>query len=261
MSDTDVSQQVHVERDGRVAIITMDRPKALNALNAQMLDDLLEVMAPLDKDPAVGCFVLTGSIKAFAAGADIGEMSVRRYPDTFNADMLAGWEAIARLRTPSIAAVSGFALGGGCELAMMCDTIYCAESARFGQPEIKLGVIPGMGGSQRLTRLVGKSTAMDMILTGRMMNAEEALRAGLVARVYPDDKLLDEARAAATLIASYAKHTAMLAREVVDRALESSLQDGLLYERRVFHGVFGHADQREGMTAFLEKREPQFDRS
>jgi len=261
MSDVDVDQHVHVERDGRVAIITMDRPKALNALNAEMLGALIEVLTPLDSDPGVGCFVLTGSNKAFAAGADIAEMHGRRYPDTFATDMLVGWEFIARLRTPSIAAVSGFALGGGCELAMMCDTIYCGESARFGQPEVKLGVIPGMGGSQRLTRLIGRSTAMDMILTGRMMKADEALRAGLVARVYPDDDLLDEARAAAAVIASYAKRTTMLAREVVDRALETSLQEGLLYERRVFQGVFGSVDQLEGMSAFLEKRDPEFDRS
>lgn len=251
---------VRVEREGRVVIVTLDRPKALNALNSQMLRELINVMAPLDNDPQVGCFVLTGSAKAFAAGADITEMKDRHYPDTFLTDMLAEWETIAQLRTPKIAAVSGYALGGGCELAMMCDTIYCGESARFGQPEIKLGVIPGMGGSQRLTRLVGKSKAMDMILTGRMMDAEEAKEAGLVARIYPDEMLLAAAKEAATQIASYSKATAMIAREAVGRALETSLNEGLLYERRVFHSLFGTEDQKEGMSAFIEKREANFNK-
>ncbi len=251
---------VHVTREGRVVILTLDRPKALNALNAQMLQELTEAMVPLDNDPGVGCFIITGSAKAFAAGADIAEMHPRTYPDAFLSDMLRGWEAIAQLRTPKIAVVSGYALGGGCELAMMCDTIYCGQSARFGQPEIKLGVIPGMGGSQRLTRLVGKSKAMDMILTGRMMDAEEAKEAGIVARIYPDEALLDAAKEAAAEIASYSKTTAMVAREAVDRALESSLSEGLLFERRIFQSLFATDDQKEGMSAFIEKRQADFKR-
>lgn len=258
MTDTADHEMLQVERDGRVVVVTLDRPSALNALNAQILRELTAVLTPLDADPDVGCLVITGSPRAFAAGADIAEMRERTYPDAFIADMLLGWEAIARLRTPTIAAVSGYALGGGCELAMMCDTIYCSESARFGQPEIKLGVIPGMGGSQRLTRLVGKSVAMDMILTGRTMDAEEAKGAGLVARIYSDDALLSETKAAAATIASYSKTTAMIAREAVDRALETTLQEGLLFERRVFHSLFGTADQQEGMAAFVEKRPPDF---
>jgi len=249
---------VRLQRDGRVAVVTMDRPAALNALNTRMLERLSETMLPLDADPGVGCIVLTGSSRAFAAGADIAEMQDRSHPDTFTHDLLAGWERLAQIRTPTIAAVGGYALGGGCELAMMCDTIYCARSARFGQPEIKLGVIPGMGGSQRLTRLVGKSCAMDMILTGRLIDADEAKQIGLVARLYADDELLAESVAAAHEIASYSKNVAMLAREAVDRALQTSLQEGLLFERRVFQGLFGTADQREGMAAFVEKRDPRF---
>jgi len=249
---------VHVERDGRVVTVTIDRPDALNALNAQMLSELLDIMLPLDADPGVGCFVLTGSVKAFAAGADITEMQSRTYPDVFLQNLLVGWESVAQLRTPTIAAVSGYALGGGCELAMMCDTIYCSESARFGQPEIKLGVIPGLGGSQRLTRLIGKSKAMDMILTGRMMDAAEAKEAGIVARIYTDDELLGEAKKAAGQIASYSKTTAMVAREAVERALETSLYEGLLFERRVFQSQFGTDAQKEGMAAFVEKRKANF---
>lgn len=253
-----MAELVSLERDGRVAIVTLNRPKALNALNAELLAALTAELLPLDGDPEVGCIVLTGSEKAFAAGADIAEMAPQRYPDTFVDNLLEGWEAIARLRTPTIAAVSGYALGGGCELAMMCDTIYCGEGARFGQPEIKLGVIPGMGGSQRLTRLVGKATAMDMILTGRTMQADEAKQVGLVARVYPDADLMTETRKAAATIASYALPVTMLAREVVERALETSLAEGLQYERRVFQALFGTSDQQEGMAAFLEKREARF---
>lgn len=260
MTEPSTNECVRIERKGRVVIVTIDRPEALNALNLQVLQELTNAMVPRDSDPDVGCFVLTGSVKAFAAGADIAEMRDRTYPDAFLTDMLAGWEAIAQLRTPKIAAVSGYALGGGCELAMMCDTIYCGQSARFGQPEIKLGVIPGMGGSQRLTRLVGKSKAMDMILTGRMMDADEAKEAGLVARIYPDDALLDAAIDAATQIASYSKTTALVAREAVDRALETSLSEGLLFERRVFQSLFGTDDQKEGMSAFIEKRKADFKR-
>jgi len=260
MTEQSSDKCVQVQREDRVVILTIDRPKALNALNAQVLHELGDAMVPLDKDASVGCFILTGSTKAFAAGADIAEMQNRTYPDAFITDMLAGWETIAQLRTPKIAAVSGYALGGGCELAMMCDTIYCSHSARFGQPEIKLGVIPGMGGSQRLTRLVGKSKAMDMILTGRMMDADEAKEAGIVARIYPDAELLDAAKKAAIQIASYSKTTAMVAREAVDRALETSLSEGLLFERRTFHSLFGTDDQKEGMSAFIEKREAEFKR-
>ncbi|ASJ72891.1 enoyl-CoA hydratase-related protein [Granulosicoccus antarcticus] len=260
MTEQAANKCVRVEREGRVVILTIDRPEALNALNLQVLSELTDAMVPLDSDPGVGCFVLTGSAKAFAAGADIAEMRDRTYPDAFLTNMLAGWEAIAQLRTPKIAAVSGYALGGGCELAMMCDTIYCGQSARFGQPEIKLGVIPGMGGSQRLTRLVGKSKAMDMILTGRMMDADEAKEAGLVARIYPDDELLGAAKEAAAQIASYSKTTALVAREAVDRALETSLSEGLLFERRIFQSLFGTDDQKEGMSAFIEKRKADFKR-
>ena len=260
MTEPASQECVRVEREGRVVIVTINRPEALNALNLQVLQSLTEIMVPLDSDPSVGCFVLTGSRKAFAAGADIAEIKDRSYPDAFLTSMLEGWEAIAGLRTPTIAAVSGYALGGGCELAMMCDTIYCGESARFGQPEIKLGVIPGMGGSQRLTRLVGKSKAMDMILTGRMMDADEAREAGLVARIYPDDTLLESTREAAAQIASYSRTTAMVAREAVNRALEGSLSEGLLFERRVFQSLFGTEDQKEGMSAFIEKRKAEFKR-
>ncbi len=260
MTEQSTNACVRVEQDGRVVIVTIDRPEALNALNLQVLQSLTDIMVPLDSNPSVGCFILTGSAKAFAAGADIAEMQDRTYPDAFLTNMLEGWEAIAQLRTPKIAAVSGYALGGGCELAMMCDTIYCSQSAKFGQPEIKLGVIPGMGGSQRLTRLVGKSKAMDMILTGRMMDADEAKEAGLVARIYPDESLLDSAKEAATQIASYSRTTAMVAREAVNRALETSLSEGLLFERRVFQSLFGTDDQKEGMNAFIEKRKAEFKR-
>lgn len=253
-------QCIQVERDERVVVITLNRPDALNALNSQILSELTAAMEPLDSDPTVGCFVLTGSAKAFAAGADITEMREQSYPDVFMKDMLAAWEGIAQLRTPKIAAVSGYALGGGCELAMMCDMIFAGQSAQFGQPEIKLGVIPGMGGSQRLTRLVGKGKAMDMILTGRMMDADEAKEAGLVARIYPDDELLDASKKAAAQIASYSKSTAMVAREAVNRALETSLSEGLLFERRTFHALFGTQDQKEGMGAFVEKRKADFKR-
>lgn len=247
-----------VERCGRVVLVRLNRPKVLNALNGELLEELLAVLQPLDRDPSVGCFVITGSGRVFAAGADIKEMVEKSYMDVFHEDFLAGWDAFAALRTPKIAAVAGYALGGGCELAMMCDLIYAADTAQFGQPEIKLGVIPGMGGSQRLTRLVGKAKAMDMILTGRTMGAEEAERAGLVARVIPAAELMMETLAAAETIASYSKTTAMVAREAVDRALETSLREGMLFERRTYHALWATADQTEGMRAFVEKREPHF---
>lgn len=246
------------ERQGGVVIIRLNRPQALNALNAEMMQEILAVMQPLDRDPEVGCFILTGSEKAFAAGADIKELAARSYMDMFHEDYFRGWDTFAALRTPKIAAVSGYALGGGCELAMMCDMIFAAETAKFGQPEIKLGLIPGMGGSQRLTKLVGKAKAMDLILTGRMMGAVEAERAGLVARVLPADQLMAEAIAAAETIAAYSKTTAIVAREAVNQALQVGLQEGILFERRTYYALWATADAREGMQAFVEKREPEF---
>ena len=253
-----MSEPLIVTRDGGVVLVRMNRPEVLNALTSRVMTDLAETLKPLDRDPGVGCFVLTGTEKAFAAGADIKEMAGKPYMDMFHEDFFAGWEAFYRLRTPKIAAVSGFALGGGCELAMMCDIVYAAKSARFGQPEIKLGVIPGMGGSQRLTRLIGKSKAMDMILTGRMMDADEAERSGLVARVFENDQLVDEAMKAARTVAGYGKAATIAAREAVERADEVSLQEGLLFERRTFHALFATEDQKEGMAAFVEKRAPNF---
>ena len=247
-----------VTRDGGVVLVRMNRPEVLNALSSKVMRELAETLKPLDRDPSVGCIVLTGTEKAFAAGADIKEMADKPYMDMFHEDFFAGWEEFYRLRTPKIAAVSGFALGGGCELAMMCDIIYAGKSAKFGQPEIKLGVIPGMGGSQRLTRLIGRAKAMDMILTGRMMDAEEAERSGLVARVFESDQLIDEAMKAAKAVASYGKAATVAAREAVDRADEVSLREGLLFERRVFHALFATEDQKEGMAAFVEKRPPSF---
>jgi enoyl-CoA hydratase len=247
-----------IERDDRVVTVRLHRPEVLNALNSELLAELLDVLTPLDRDPEVGCFVITGSERAFAAGADIGEMAPKSSVDMFTEDYFAGWDSFAALRTPKIAAVAGYALGGGCELAMMCDFVIAADTAKFGQPEIKLGVIPGIGGTQRLTRLVGKAKAMDLILTGRLMGAEEAERAGLVARVVPADRLLTEATETASVIASYSKPTTMVAREAVERALEVGLSEGVHFERRTFHSLFATADQKEGMAAFLAKRPAQF---
>lgn len=249
---------IQVEQHDRVVLVRLNRPEKLNALNSELRCELLRVMQPLDRDPGVGCFVITGSERAFAAGADIGELASKSYAEVQQEDLLADWQQIAALRTPKIAAVAGYALGGGCELAMMCDLIYAADSAKFGQPEIKLGLIPGMGGSQRLTKLVGKAKAMDLILTGRMMDADEAERAGLVARVFPAAELLPETLAAAQTIAGYSKPTAIVAREAVDQALEVGLRDGLLFERRGYHALWATQDAQEGMAAFLEKREPRF---
>lgn len=253
-----MEKPIVIEQQDRVVIVTLNRPAARNALNSQIMHALATELAPLDRDASVGCFVLRGSDKAFAAGADIKEMADKSFPEMFAEDFFAAWDRFASFRTPKIAAVSGYALGGGCELAMMCDIIFAAETAMFGQPEIKLGVMPGMGGSQRLTKLVGKSKAMDMILTGRMMDATEAERCGLVARVIPADKLMDEALTAAHTIAGYGKAATMAAREAVDRALEGGLREGLLFERRLFHSLFATADQKEGMAAFIEKRAPDF---
>jgi enoyl-CoA hydratase len=241
-----------------VAVITLNRPKALNALNLQVMEDVTAAAALLDRDPAIGAIVLTGSAKAFAAGADIKQMATQTFSDVYASDWCAGWDALTRVRTPLIAAVAGYALGGGCELAMMCDILLAADTAKFGQPEITLGVIPGMGGSQRLTRAVGKAKAMDLCLTGRTMGAEEAERAGLVSRIVPADDLLTEALAVATKIAGMSTVTAKMAKEVVNRAFETGLSEGILFERRVFHSTFATADQTEGMAAFVEKRAPAF---
>ncbi len=250
-----------VEKRGRVGLITLNRPQALNALNLQTSVDVTEALAQFDGDAEIGCIVLTGSKKAFAAGADIKEMQNLSYADAAKLDWFQQWDALSRVRTPIIAAVSGFALGGGCELAMMCDFIVASDTAKFGQPEIKLGVMPGMGGSQRLTRAVGKAKAMDMCLTGRMMDAQEAERAGLVSRIFPVDQLLDEALAIATQIASMSLPVARLNKEAVNRAFELSLTEGVRFERRVFHGLFATKDQKEGMSAFAEKRPPKFSHS
>jgi len=247
-----------VERRGRVGLVTLNRPEALNALNKATLDELVAAVSEMDADPGVGAVVLTGSGKAFAAGADIKEMASKGYMEMYDADWFRGWEDLTRLRIPLIAAVSGFALGGGCELAMMCDIIIAGDNAKFGQPEINLGVVPGMGGSQRLTRAVGKAKAMDMILTGRFIGAEEAERSGLVSRVVPAGDTVEEALKAAEVIASKSKPAAMLAKEAVNAAFETGLAQGVLFERRLFHSLFATEDQKEGMVAFTEKREPEF---
>ncbi len=253
-------ETILVETRGRVGLVTLNRPKALNALNERLMEELGEALLKFDADDAIGAIVVTGSEKAFAAGADIGAMGKWSYMDVFKSDFITrNWETIRRVRKPVIAAVSGFALGGGCELAMMCDIVIAAESARFGQPEIKLGIIPGAGGTQRLPRAVGKSKAMDLILTARMMDAAEAERAGLVSRVVPNDKLLEEAVAAAAVIAAYSLPAVMMAKEAVNRAYEAPLSEGLLFERRLFHSLFATADQKEGMAAFVEKRAPRFE--
>lgn len=247
------------ETKGRVGIVTVNRPEALNAVNHAVMKSLMEAVSAFDQDDNIGCMVITGAgEKAFVAGADIKEMADKSYTDMYLADIQSGWETFAATRKPVIAAVNGFALGGGCEIAMMCDIIIAADSARFGQPEIKLGVTPGWGGSQRLTRAVGKAKAMDLILTGRMMDAAEAESCGLVARVVPADKLMEEALAAAEIIASYSKTTLMVAKEQVNRAFETTLAEGLRFERRTFYSLFATEDQKEGMAAFAEKRKPDF---
>ncbi len=251
-------EAVLVERKGRVGVLTINRPKALNALNSAVLSEMLEKAAALDADKDIGCIVITGNERAFAAGADIKEMSEKSYMDMYYTDHFGGWDKLGKMRTPKIAAVNGFALGGGCELAMICDFIIAGDGAKFGQPEIKLGVIPGMGGSQRMAHAVGKAKAMDLILTGRMMDAEEAERSGLVSRIVPADDLLAEALKAAETIASYSKPSTMVAKEAVDRAFEVGLAEGLNYERRTFFALFATEDQTEGMEAFIEKRPPNF---
>ena len=250
--------QVRTEA-GKVGIITLNRPKQLNALNDQLMNELGAALQAFEADPAIGCMVITGSEKSFAAGADIGAMASYSFADAYKGDYITrNWELIRSIRKPVIAAVSGFALGGGCELAMMCDFIIAADNAKFGQPEIKLGVIPGAGGTQRLPRAVGKAKAMDMALTGRMMDAAEAERAGLVSRVVPLEQLMTETLGAALMICEFSQVAAMAAKESVNRAFESGLSDGVMFERRLFHALFATADQKEGMDAFVAKRKPNF---
>ncbi|MFC4296542.1 MAG: enoyl-CoA hydratase [Castellaniella sp.] len=250
---------VKVEVRGRVGLLTLNRPQVLNALSNEVIDELSAAVSAFEADDGIGAMVLTGSQKAFAAGADIGAMSDWTYMDVYKSDYLGGnWDALRRTRKPLIAAVSGYALGGGCELAMLCDFIIAAENAKFGQPEIKLGVIPGYGGTQRLPRAVGKAKAMDLVLTARMMDAAEAERAGLVSRVVPVERLLDEALEAAATIASMSLPAVMMAKECINRAYEAPLSESLLFERRNFHALFATEDQKEGMRAFVEKRKPDF---
>ncbi len=249
-----------VEIHGRVALIRLNRPKAMNALNDRMMNELGDAFAKLDADPAIGCFILTGNEKAFAAGADIAAMVDYTYQDTYRDNYIGrNWEHILKVRKPVIGAVSGFALGGGCELAMMCDFLIAGDNARFGQPEIKVGVPPGAGGTQRLPRAIGKAKAMDLLLTARMIDAAEAERIGLVSRVVPADKLIEEVLAVATQIASMSVSVAMQIKDAVNRAFETTLTEGVAYERRLFHAAFGTPAQREGMHAFLEKRAPNFE--
>ena len=243
----------------KVGIITLNRPKQLNALNDQLMDELGQALKAFDADDKIGCVIITGSERAFAAGADIGAMAKYSFADAYKGDYITrNWETIRSIRKPVIAAVSGFARGGGCELAMMCDFIIAADTAKFGQPEIKLGVIPGAGGTQRLPRAVGKAKAMDMALTGRMMDAQEAERAGLVSRVVPFEKMMEEALGAALVIADFSQIAVMAAKESVNRAFESGLSDGVMFERRLFHALFATSDQKEGMDAFVNKRKANF---
>jgi enoyl-CoA hydratase len=258
MSDTD-EKTVLVERQDAVGIIRLNRPSALNALNAKLIEELGAALDDLEFDPAIGAIVLTGNERAFAAGADIKEMQNKTYIEAYTQDFITrGWERVAQCRKPIVAAVGGFALGGGCEVAAMCDIVIAAETARFGQPEIQLGTMPGAGGTQRLPRFIGKAKAMDLCLTGRMMDAAEAERAGLVSRIVPADKLLEEAVAVAARIAGMSQPIAMMVKESVNRAFETSLAEGVRFERRLFHATFATDDQKEGMAAFVEKRKPVF---
>ena len=251
-------ETILLERKNRVGWITLNRPKALNALNTQVLDDIVAALDELERDDEIGAVVITGSAKAFAAGADIKEMQPKSYMDMFMDDFFARWDRLAQFRKPTVAAVAGYALGGGCELAMLCDILIAADTAQFGQPEIKLGVIPGIGGSQRLTRAVGKAKAMDLVLTGRNMGAEEAERAGLVSRIVPADDLLGVAAEVAETIAAKSLPVTMIAKEAVNRSFETTLAEGSRFERRVFHSLFAIEDQKEGMNAFVDKRTAQF---
>ncbi|EME66395.1 MULTISPECIES: enoyl-CoA hydratase [Rhodococcus] len=252
-------ETILLDRKDRVGIITLNRPKALNALNSQLMREVVAAVEELEADTGIGAILLTGSEKAFAAGADIKEMAPKTFSEVYAEDLFSQWDRLSAARKPIVAAVSGYALGGGCELAMLCDFIIASDTAKFGQPEIKLGVIPGIGGSQRLTRAVGKAKAMDMCLTGRNMDAEEAERAGLVSRVVPAADLFDVALEAATTIASMSLPVAMMAKEAVNRSFETTLAEGVKFERRVFHSTFATADQKEGMAAFVEKRAPKFE--
>jgi enoyl-CoA hydratase len=253
------NETIVVETRGKVGIILLNRPQALNALNAKVSEEMNAAIDAFEADDAIACVIITGSEKAFAAGADIKEMSGKSHMDVFKQDFAASWDRVARMRKPVIAAVAGFALGGGCELAMMCDIIIAADNAKFGQPEIKLGVIPGIGGTQRLTRAVGKAKAMDLNLTGRMMDAAEAERSGLVARVVPAPSLMDEAMKAAETIAGMSLIAVMTAKEAVNRAFETTLAEGIRFERRTFQALFSTHDQKEGMAAFIEKRPAKFE--
>ncbi len=246
------------EKKGKVGLIRLDRPDALNALNSALIDELGQALDAFEADEQIGAIVITGSEKAFAAGADIKEMQSKSYMDAYKEDFISTWDRVARCRKPVIAAVAGYALGGGCELALMCDIILAADTAEFGQPEITLGIMPGAGGTQRLTRIVGKAKAMEMCLTGRRMKAEEAERAGLASRVIPANELMDEALKVADKIASFSMPTVMLAKESVNRSYETNLSEGIRFERRIFHSMFATEDQKEGMQAFVEKRKPSF---
>ncbi|MGE3875029.1 MAG: enoyl-CoA hydratase [Parvibaculaceae bacterium] len=251
-------ENILVETHDAVGLIRLNRPQALNALNAALIGELGQALSQFDQDAKIGAIVITGNEKAFAAGADIKEMAGKSYMEAYLGDFLAGWDRVAHQRKPVIAAVAGFALGGGCEIALMCDFIIAADTAKFGQPEIQLGVMPGAGGTQRLPRYIGKAKAMDLILTARMMDAAEAERSGLVARVVAADRLVDEALAAAKKIASFSQPIAMMAKESINRAFETTLAEGIRFERRLFHAMFATEDQKEGMAAFVEKRKPQF---
>ena len=251
-------ETITVEKKGKVGLITLNRPEALNALNAQLIAEMGKALDKFEANEAIGCIVLTGSEKAFAAGADIKEMQSKTYMEAYSENFLHDWERVSHCRVPVIAAVAGYALGGGCELAMMCDFIIAADTALFGQPEINLGVIPGAGGTQRLTRLVGKSKAMEMCLTGRNMKADEAERSGLVSRVVPAGELVAEALKVAAKIASFSKPAVFMAKESVERAYETTLTEGIRFERRLFHSLFATEDQKEGMQAFVEKRSASF---
>jgi enoyl-CoA hydratase len=251
-------ETLKIETRGKVGLITLDRPKSLNALNTAMMNEMASAISAFDNDKKIGCMVITGSEKAFAAGADIKEMQPLTYAEAYDVDLFAGWDAVVQAKKPIIAAVAGYALGGGCELAMMCDFILAADTAKFGQPEISLGVMPGMGGSQRLTRFVGKSKSMEMCLTGRMMDAEEAERSGLVSRVLEAGELVEDAIKTAAKIADFSAPSVRMIKESVNRSYELTLAEGIRFERRLFHSMFAFDDQSEGMSAFIEKRAPQF---
>ena len=251
-------ESIKVETRGSVGLVTLDRPQALNALNSELMEELLDAVQGFDADAKIGAIVITGSEKAFAAGADIKEMQGLDFVEAYMGDFIGGWDKVGNVHKPMIAAVAGYALGGGCELAMMCDFIIAADTAKFGQPEITLGTMPGMGGTQRLTRAVGKAKAMDLCLTGRMMDAEEAERAGLVARIVPPSELIETAIKAAETISGFSQPSVRMTKESVDRAFELTLQEGIRFERRLFHSLFATEDQKEGMSAFAEKRKAQF---